>query len=93
MQSSRHENEMARYRKKPVVIEAEQWVPVGEDGAMPVPPAPQNVLRQTTEGWQIKTIEGWLRLAPQDWIIKGVEGEYYPCKPSVFAATYEPVSD
>src|SRR5262245_36108544 len=84
---------MARYRKKPVVIEAEQWLPVGNTGTMPVPSAPPEVLRRAGEGWQIRTIEGWLELTPGDWIIRGVEGEYYPCKPSVFEATYEPTDE
>jgi hypothetical protein len=79
---------MARYRKKPVVVEAAQWLP-NRNGELPVPPAPADVLRQTSAGWQIRTIEGWLDLTPRDWIIRGVAGEHYPCKPEVFAATYE----
>ena len=55
----------------------------------PVPPAPASVLRQMSAGWQIQTIEGWLDLTPGDWIIRGVAGEHYPCKPEIFAATYE----
>lgn len=39
----------------------------------------------------IATLEGPLRAAPQDWIIKGVKGEFYPCKPDIFAATYTAV--
>ena len=38
---------------------------------------------------QIYTLEGPLRVSPGDWIIKGVKGEFYPCKPDVFDATYE----
>jgi hypothetical protein len=38
----------------------------------------------------ISSLEGWMRAEIGDWIIRGVEGEFYPCKPSVFAATYEP---
>jgi len=71
---------MARYRKKPVVVEAEQWLP-NRNGELPVPPAPANDL--------FRAIEGWLDLTPRDWIIRGVAGEHYPCKPEVFAATYE----
>lgn len=81
---------MARFRKKPVVIEAVQWLPAA-DGLMPHPPAPQEVVRRVDEGWQIKTIEGWLDLTPSDWIIRGVAGEHYPCKPDIFAQTYEAV--
>ena len=79
---------MARYRKKPVVVEAQQWLP-NRNGELPVPPAPASILRQMSAGWQIQTIEGWLDLTPGDWIIRGVAGEHYPCKPEIFAATYE----
>lgn len=84
--------EALKFRKKPVVIEAVQWV--GDPGEMPVPPAPSEVLRQRSlldlPWWEIKTIEGWLKLTPGDWIITGVKGERYPCKPDIFAMTYEP---
>lgn len=39
----------------------------------------------------IKTLEGEMMADPGDWIIKGIKGELYPCKPDIFAATYEPV--
>ena len=39
----------------------------------------------------IPTLEGDMTASPGDWIIKGIEGELYPCKPDIFAATYEPV--
>lgn len=40
----------------------------------------------------IATLEGTMTVSPGDWIIKGIQGELYPCKPDIFAATYEPVS-
>jgi hypothetical protein len=40
---------------------------------------------------RISTFEGEMTAQPGDWIIKGVKGELYPCKPDIFAATYEPV--
>lgn len=40
----------------------------------------------------IKTLEGTMRAEKSDWIIRGVQGELYPCKPDIFEATYEPVS-
>ncbi len=40
--------------------------------------------------WQIKTLEGVMTASPMDWIIKGVNGEFYPCKPEIFEKTYEP---
>lgn len=39
----------------------------------------------------IRTLEGVMRISPGDWVIKGVAGEFYPCKPDIFEATYEPV--
>jgi hypothetical protein len=39
----------------------------------------------------IRTMEGQMTVSPQDWVICGVKGEFYPCKPDIFAATYEPV--
>lgn len=83
------------YRKKPVVIEAVQvpseW-----------PNAPMNVQSDIYAflhgcsgfdilpvGVLIETLEGEMLASPGDWIIKGVKGEYYPCKPDIFAMTYE----
>jgi len=75
---------MARYRKKPVVIEASQWFKHGDHPM---------VLRYEHNphgyGW-IETLEGGHVVTPGDWIITGVKGEHYPCKPDIFAATYEP---
>lgn len=62
---------MAKYRKRPVVIEAHQW-----EGPEPL---------------DIETKEGTMRADPGDWIITGVKGERYPCKPDIFEMTYEPV--
>jgi hypothetical protein len=41
----------------------------------------------------IATLEGVMQAKPGDWIIRGVQGEFYPCKPDIFEATYEPVED
>lgn len=58
-----------KFRKKPVVIDAEQ----------------------TQQIVKIKTLEGTMFAQPGDWIITGVKGERYPCKPDIFEATYEKV--
>ena len=42
-------------------------------------------------GFDIKTLEGTMKARPGDWIIKGVNGEFYPCKPDIFEKTYEPI--
>lgn len=79
-----------RYRKKPVVIEAMQWVGDWEQAgefcgfaAMPRAPRSDDLVISTLEGDMIANLN--------DWIIKGVKGEIYPCKPDIFAATYEEV--
>lgn len=48
---------------------------------------------QQTDWPTINTLEGDLGTSPGDWIIKGIKGEFYPCKPDIFEATYEPVTD
>lgn len=48
---------------------------------------------QTDKEKIIQTLEGPLRAAPGDWIITGLRGEQYPCKPDIFEKTYEPVKD
>jgi hypothetical protein len=82
---------MMKYRKKPVVIQAAQWV--GNPAEMPIPPAPSTLLREARGVWMLQTLEGWYQLRPNDWIIRGVKGEYYPCRPDIFEMTYEPAED
>lgn len=110
---------MAKYRKKPVVVEAHQWFKNGdhpEDNCdmFDYPggfqrPGEGKVVRyyrrpdddgerkcekcgriMHAHGW-IDTLEGGHIVCPGDWIIKGVKGELYPCKPDIFEATYEEV--
>ncbi len=83
-----------KFRKKPVVIDAVQW-------KCQLPDATKNNFREIKEfcgdccrldtfhGLFIVTLEGPLRASPGDWIIRGVAGEFYPCKPAIFAKTYE----
>ena len=47
--------------------------------------------RRATQAEEIATLEGTMRAEPGDWIITGVKGERYPCKPDIFAMTYDPV--
>jgi hypothetical protein len=90
---------MAKYRKRPIVIEARQFETNNEAGS-PNMDALVNWMNQgspTCVGWHngtdifIRTLEGEMRAEVKDWIIRGVKGEFYPCKPDIFAATYEPV--
>jgi hypothetical protein len=82
---------MTQFRKKPVVIEATQWFNHG-DHPLVERYDPQKGGRDIKGlgpyGW-VKTLEGGHIVSPGDWIIKGVKGEFYPCKPDIFAATYE----
>lgn len=87
---------MPRYRKKPVVIEARHLTPetfdetlwwINTNGG----DAHRNVrVRDTAIVLVIETLEGEMAAQIGDWIIRGVQGEFYPCKPDIFAATYEP---
>lgn len=92
---------MAKFRKKPVVIEAVQlqrrfgW-PDWFHQAVTENLIVTHGLGKFGEGpvsCSIKTLEGEMVANEGDWIIKGVKGEIYPCKPDIFAATYEPVED
>lgn len=79
-----------RFRKKPVVIEAVQY-----DGTlMSVEKLDGLECSQTltSDTIQIETLEGTMTANPGDWIIRGVKGEFYPCKPDIFEATYEPTN-
>jgi hypothetical protein len=80
---------MAKFRKKPVVIEAWQWRPEVKSGDIPMWLIMANYDLDGVD-LLIKTLEGTMRASPDDWIIKGVKEEIYPCKPDIFAATYEP---
>jgi hypothetical protein len=72
---------MARYMKKPVVVEAVQWFRHGDHPAVTADPADE------ATGY-IDTPEGRLTVRPGDWIITGVAGEHYPCKPDIFKKLY-----
>lgn len=84
---------MKRYRKKPVVIEAVQWTGKNVDEIK------KFMAGSEREPWMrgrvviIDTLEGPHVASPGDYIIKGVHGEFYPCKPDIFAKTYEEVPD
>ncbi len=88
---------MPKFRKKPVVIEAVQFT--GGNGYEimrwaheGLPDIAQAIVFRgvAPDTIQIRTLEGMHLAAPGDWIIRGVKGEFYPCKPDIFAATYEP---
>lgn len=82
-----------KYRKKPVVIEAVQYT---GDNMKEIMTFAANSAREIEEDFlgehiTIKTLEGDMKAEKNDYIIKGVKGEFYPCKPDIFKQTYEEV--
>lgn len=93
---------MPKFRKKPVVIEAVQFTEaVAIACLIDREPAPFGLIvsgdyhperRTVSRAWiSIKTLEGTMRADMGDWIIKAVQGEFYPCKPDIFEETYESI--
>lgn len=94
---------MSKFRKKPVVIEAVQFTrKIIEANILDDGPLPEGVIRNHAR-WHrvdrkihsflfiIKTLEGNMEVSENDWVITGIKGEIYPCKPDIFEATYEAV--
>jgi len=93
---------MARFKKKPVVIEALQWTGenhrdmfnfLGGADSEPIRASGEHFYMDhglVNGGLMIKTLEGEHVANISDYIICGIEGEYYPCKPHIFVQTYEP---
>lgn len=77
-----------QFRKKPVVIEATQWFKDGDHPAVKIWDRGGHVYKNGTA--LIETLEGDHHVTPGDWIITGVKGEHYACKPDIFELTYEP---
>ena len=94
---------MDKYRKKPIVIEAEQWIPyktsefLTQSKIQPI---------DSDEDWKCSgcgnrtslhmncpTLEGWHIVCPGDYIIKGIQGEFYPIKNDIFLKTYDLVDN
>lgn len=80
---------MAKYRKKPVVIEAVQWKGTNRDEIKEF--VPKEYRDISPEGLVIFTLEGNHYANVGDFIIKGVKGEFYPCKEDIFVLTYDKV--
>lgn len=79
------------YRKKPVVIEAVRWTGKNIDEVCFFTGRTGGELMYDHGRLLIKTLEGDMFAETGDYIIKGVAGEFYPCKPDIFAQTYEEV--
>lgn len=103
----RKETKVSKFRKKPIVIEAFQMTNVRrwDNNEWPewLNEAWQKDIGEANSLWcdvdpphdslHISTLEGVLNIDWNDWIIKGVQGELYPCKPDIFEATYDPEGD
>ena len=84
---------MARtFRKKPVTIEAMRFVPETGIAIKEWAKTHGQAILVRNGVLDIPTLEGMMTAHPGDWIIRGVQGEFYPCKPDIFDATYEAVS-
>lgn len=86
-----------KYRKKPVVIDAIQFDGT-EESALEIASIEDfegviDFKSGNFDGFYILTLEGRMRVSPGDYVIKGIQGEYYSCKPDIFEATYEKVED
>lgn len=95
---------MAKYRKKPVVIEAitfEELVEYGKNNSGNIVDSMawsfeyhgHPITHENNECYLIPTLEGTHNMTPEDMLITGVQGEIYPCKKDIFEATYEAVED
>lgn len=93
-----------KYRKKPVIIEAFQMTKERHESNVDWPEWLHRawnfasdetgaVYVVATEGFYVATLEGAMKINVDDYIIRGIKGELYPCKPDIFRATYEPVPE
>ena len=80
-----------KFRKKPVVIEAVLWT--GENIQEVLDFAREAAIYNKVDGLRIVTLEGLHHASKGDWILKGIKGEFYPCKPDIFKMTYEKFED
>ena len=81
---------MGKYRKKPVVIEA---VVFNGNNHKEVEVFIEGNYDNTLNYPNIKTLEGIMMVSEGDYVIKGIKGEFYPCKPDIFKKTYEKVEE
>lgn len=98
---------MPRFRKRPIEIEARQWDGTADGATSVInwvlrgggtatyscsdPGRCAETEGDTPHAIEIRTLEGTMRAGLDDWIIKGVHGEFYPCRDDIFRATYEAV--
>ena len=79
-----------KYRKKPLIIDAEQFL---STATLPFYDRGICKFDGSRGRWYMDTLEGPVFLCAGDWIVRGVAGEYYPCKPDIFRITYEAIAE
>ena len=84
---------MSKYRKKPIVIEAIQWTGDNLDDICKKFPDFRLKYTISEDVLGIYTLEGVMWASKGDYIIQGIQDEFYPCKPDIFKETYEEVKD
>ena len=95
---------MLKFSKRPVIIEAIQWTGDNLREVLDFTgrhekfsewfedwKTYERYVKENGDAFKIFTLEGTMIASPGDWIIRGIKGEHYPCKPDIFAATYAPV--
>lgn len=78
-----------KYRKKPAVIDAIEWTGSNADEVVEFMKSSYSSIFDDNQNLTIHTLEGDMKANVGDFIIRGVDGEYYPCKPEIFNKTYE----
>lgn len=81
-----------KYRKKPVIVEAVMWTGNNIDEVKELAKSAVENIIFVDNNLYIETLEGNMNVSIGDYIIKGIAGEFYPCKPDIFKETYETVS-
>lgn len=81
-----------KYRKKPVIVEAVIWTGNNIDEIKELAKSAVEHIIFVNNNLYIETLEGNMHVSVGDYVIKGVQGEFYPCKPDIFKQTYETVS-
>lgn len=85
---------MSKYRKKPIVIDAIEWtLHTSKEEILSLGPTDRDMYQDSDGNLFIKTLEGDMKAGIGDYIIKGIKGEFYPCKGDIFRATYELVEE
>lgn len=81
-----------KYKTKPCEIEAIQYTGKNADEVLSFAGEKNIIFNPHVKRFWIETLEGMMNVSPKDYIIRGLQGEIYPCKPDIFQMKYEPVN-